>query len=117
MSKFKADESFIRPQESAEVVFVKELIARGYDISYGKLTICDLSRSYKGYQEERPRYQVFCNDFNIMKKNKDGDYEEFNQIYFSLGKAADKFVALKHKLDKNDTGIRNSQVPTMPVVM
>lgn len=116
MSKFEADETFIKPQESREVLLVKELISQGYEITYGKLTLCDLSKCYRGYQKDRARYQVYCNDFRIMKKDSDDNYQEFNQIYFSLGQAADKFVALKHRLDKDDR-VRNSEVPTMPVTL
>lgn len=113
MSKFRDDETFIKPQTSKEVLLVRELVARGYDVSYGRLVITDLSKTYHGYQADRPKFQVYCNDIRIANK----DTNEFNEIYFSIGQAADKFVALKKRLETLDGRTTSEDVPVMPIVV
>lgn len=116
MTKFKSDETFVKPLNLREVDQVKDLVSKGYEINYGRLMICNLEKVYQGYQQDRPKYQVFCDDYRLMRKNKDDELVEFNEIYSSIGQAADKFVALKNKLEAKNASRQNSQVSTMPVV-
>lgn len=116
MTKFKSDETFIKPISIKEVDQVKDLVAKGYEINYGRLYICNLENVYKGYQKDRPKYQVYSDDRRLMRKNKDDELVDFNEIYISVGQAADKFVALKNKLENNNASRPDSQVQTMPVV-
>lgn len=72
---------------------LKQLVSDGVELTYGKLTLCDLSH-YQIFRGDK-KWQIFCSDKKIKE---DGKNEGFYQVYNDLNKALMKFLELKMKI-------------------
>ena len=71
---------------------LKQLVSDGVELTYGKMTLCDLSK-YQIFRSDR-KWQLYCTD----KKIKEGSGEGFYEVYRDLDKALMKFLELKMKI-------------------
>ena len=75
---------------SIEKQIAKHLLEEGIDLSYGKLSICDLRNYRHSHVRDDRRYQVHCDDAKC----------EFSGLYDEVEPAVEKFFDLKRRVRK-----------------
>jgi len=79
-----------------EFQVIRDLLLDGVELTYGKLTLCDLTK-YSAFRGTR-RYQVFCDDNKIRdEKGRTGYYKVFQTQ--DIDKAVSKFLEIKQQLN------------------
>jgi competence protein ComGF len=76
---------------------LKSLVVDGVELTYGKMTLCDLSH----YQQFRGRrkWQLFCDDKRIRYTDLKGKTKYgWYFVYQELDEALSKFLELKQKI-------------------
>ena len=81
----------MRLTESQEHQLFKLCISEGVDLSYGKLSLCDLRNYWYAHVRRDRRYQVHSED-NKLK---------WSGIYDDLDAAINKFIHIKHRIRGN----------------
>jgi hypothetical protein len=69
-----------------EFQILKKLVAEGVELTFGKMSLCDLSH-YQNFRGNR-KWQVYCADRR----------EEFYFVYKDLTEAIVKFLELKKRI-------------------
>lgn len=78
-----------------DFITLKKLVNDGVELTYGKMTLCDLSK-YQLFRN-KAKWQLYCSD------NRESHYH----VYESLDEALIKFLELKKKISNK---IRNKVV-------
>ena len=78
-----------------EFYVLKQLVTDGVELTYGKMTLCDLSH-YQMFRGNR-KWQVYCTDRRI-REGTDNKGDGFYQVYDDVNKAILKFLELKVKI-------------------
>ena len=79
----------------SEFNILKQLVSDGVELTYGKMTLCDLSH-YQTFRGDK-KWQIYCSDKRI-KEGEDNKNEGFYKVYDDLSKAIMKFLELKMKI-------------------
>lgn len=84
----------------SEFQLLKKLILDGIELTYGKLTLCDL-QNYGRFRGPK-RWQIYCDDkriFEEKERTKNKEEKGCYLIYLSLDEALSKFLQLKCKIN------------------
>jgi competence protein ComGF len=80
----------------SEVQLLKKLILDGIELTYGKLSLCDLTH-YSRFRGTR-RWQIFCNDKRATDFESRQKEQGFYKVYHDLDDALQKFFEIKLKI-------------------
>lgn len=82
-----------------ETELIANVLNLGIDISYDEISICDISKRLYTPKRNRKKFQLYC-DHRLLN---------YAQEYDDAETCADKFVLLKHELDRIKAHVRNNK--------
>jgi hypothetical protein len=80
-----------------EFQILKKLVIDGVELTYGKMTLCDLSH-YQNFRGTR-KWQLYCDDKRITYIDRNGKAKNgWYYVYQDVNEAILKFLELKQKI-------------------